>query len=168
MKLILWIAPAIVLIRCSGQTFGEVMALYRWRSILTWGGGVGLILGAMAILTKALGHQPLFTSQISWTLFSGVIVAPLVEEITFRGAILGALENRLRFAVANAITGLLFLGVHFPGWYFQGRLLANLKAPIGGALSIFLLGLLFGYVAHKSKSVAASTLCHMLNNLFSA
>lgn len=168
MKLLLWILPAVVVIRSSGQTLREVMGCGRVRPIVVWGGGAGLVLGTIALLTKTLGQQPLFPSHLSWSLFSGVLVAPIAEEIAFRGAILGALKTRFRFAVANAITGLLFLGIHFPGWFFQGCLLANLKSPLGGALSIFLLGLVFGYVAHKSKSVAASTLSHILNNLFNA
>ncbi len=168
MKLLLWVLPAIAVIRLSGQRLWDVMGLERTRSIIIWGGGVGLILGAITIVTKTLGHHPLFSSSLGWPLFSGVLVAPIVEEITFRGAILGALDKRFHFGVANTITGLLFLGVHFPGWFFQGRLLTNLKSPLGGALSIFLLGLVFGYVAHRSKSVAASTVTHVLNNFFNA
>ncbi|MCX5758667.1 MAG: CPBP family intramembrane metalloprotease [Candidatus Hydrogenedentes bacterium] len=168
MKMLLWILPATVVIRLSGRRLTDVMGFERVRSIIVWGGGVGLILGATTLVTKTFGHHPLFASQLGWPLFSGVLAAPIVEEIAFRGAILGALGERFRFGVANAITGLLFTGVHFIGWYFQGRLLANLKSPIGGALSIFLLGLVFGYVAHRSKSVAASTLTHILNNLFNA
>jgi uncharacterized protein len=168
MKVLLWILPAVVVIRLSGRWLTDVMGFERVRSIIIWGGGVGLILGAITLLTKTLGHQPLFISQLGWPLFSGVLVSPIVEEITFRGAILGALEKRFRFGIANAITGLLFLGVHLPGWFFQGRLLLNLKTPTGGALSILLLGLVFGYVAHRSKSVAASTFTHILNNLFNA
>jgi membrane protease YdiL (CAAX protease family) len=44
-------------------------------------------------------------------------------------------------------------------------LLSMLKAPVGGAFSVFLLGWLFGYIAYKSKSVTAGILTHMLNNL---
>jgi len=65
-------------------------------------------------------------------------INPVVEEIAFRGAILGSLNTRFRFGVANTLTGLLFLGIHLPGWFFQGRLLANLEMPIGGALPLVL------------------------------
>lgn len=168
MKLLLWIMPSLLIIRRSGQTFKEAMGFDRRRGILLWGGGLGCFLAATTLIAKTLLRQPIFSSPVGWPLFSAVLVSPAVEEITFRGAILGALENRFRFAAANTITALLFLGAHMPGWYFQGRLLANLKTPAGGALSIFLLGWLFGYAAHKSRSAAASTLCHALNNLFNA
>jgi membrane protease YdiL (CAAX protease family) len=168
MKLLLWIIPALVLIRLSGRTFREVMGLGRMRAILVWGGGVGLLLGATVLAAKTLGHQPLFSSRLGWPLFSGVIVSPIIEEVTFRGAILGAFGARYRFWIANIMAGAAFLAIHLPGWYFRGSLATNLKTPVGGALSIFLLGLVFGYVARRSRSVAASTLTHVLNNLFNA
>jgi hypothetical protein len=40
-----------------------------------------------------------------------------------------------------------------------------LTRPVGGALSIFLLGLAFGYVVRNSDSVLAGILAHALNNL---
>jgi membrane protease YdiL (CAAX protease family) len=46
--------------------------------------------------------------------------------------------------------------------------MSNLSSPLSGALSIFVLGLIFGYVAHRSKSVSGSIITHMLNNLFNA
>jgi membrane protease YdiL (CAAX protease family) len=168
MKLLLWITPAVVLIHLSNRSVREVMAFERVRAILIWGGGVGLLLGLTAFVTKSFFQQPLFSAHLSWSLFSGVIVAPIIEEFTFRGAVMGALETRMRFHLANLLTSALFVGAHFPGWYFQGRLLLNLTTPIGGAFSLFLLGLLFGYVVHRSKSVAAGSLTHILNNLFSA
>jgi membrane protease YdiL (CAAX protease family) len=96
-----------------------------------------------------------------------VIVAPIVEEFTFRGAILQTLLSRYRFIVANTVTAVFFLGIHLPGWRFQGRLSDMLAQPIGGALSILFIGWILGLVAYKSKSVAVSTLTHVLNNLFS-
>jgi ABC-type antimicrobial peptide transport system permease subunit len=68
----------------------------------------------------------------------------------------------------HTLTAVFFLGIHLPGWYFQGRLLDMAAQPVGGALSIFIIGWTLGLVAYKSKSVAGSTLTHILNNLFSA
>lgn len=168
MKLLLWILPALAVIRFSGLSLREMMGFHRVRPILIWGGGVGLLLGTLALLSKGIAGQPLLSPDIGWPFLGGVIIAPIVEEFTFRGAILGALVRRYRFVAANTLTALLFLGIHLPGWYFQGRLLENLSDPAGGALAIFLLGWVFGYVVRKSKSVCAGTLCHILNNLFNA
>jgi len=168
MKLLLWILPAVVIIHLSGRKLGDVIALKRIGSALIWGGGIGLVLGGITLLTRLFGHQPLFSIALGWPFFSAVIVSPIVEEITFRGAVLGVLQKKFSFAVSNIFTALMFMGAHLPGWYFQGVLKANLLNPTGGALSVFLLGLVFGYVAHKSKSVAGSTVAHMLNNFFNA
>jgi membrane protease YdiL (CAAX protease family) len=94
------------------------------------------------------------------------VIAPLFEEFMFRGAVLGALLERYRFAVANVLTAALFLGLHLPGWYFQGRLWEHLMSLAGGALAIFVLGLVFGFVAQRGRSLVASILTHAISNLF--
>jgi len=164
MKVVLWVLPAIGLIRWSGRTVQSVLVLHRVKSILLWGGGVGALLVALALAQKAANHRLFFPGKSDWSFFAGVFIAPVVEELTFRGAILGNLLQRYSFATANTLTAGLFLGAHLPGWYFQGRLSLMLTAPLGGALSVFLLGWLFGFVAYKGKSTAASTLTHILSN----
>jgi len=105
--------------------------------------------------------------QLNWAFVSAVVVAPIVEELTFRGAVLGGLSKRYRFAVANSLTALFFLGAHLPGWYFQGRLWTQLATPLGGALAIVVIGWLLGVAKYQSRSLLGSTLAHALNNLFS-
>ena len=167
-KILLWVLPSLFVIRRSSQPLREVMGFDRVRAILVWGGGIGLALGSTAFITKTVNHQPFIPSEIGWPFFNAVFVAPIVEELAFRGVILGFLVNRYRFLAANVLSSVLFLTIHMVGWYFQGRLMANLLMPVGGALSIFFIGLILGFVAHKSRSVAASTLTHLLNNLASA
>jgi membrane protease YdiL (CAAX protease family) len=58
---------------------------------------------------------------------------------------------------------LLFVALHVPGWYFAGRP-GRLMMPVGGGLSIFVLGLAFGYASHRSRSVAAAMIAHFMNN----
>ena len=115
MKLILWILLAVIVIKLSKQKFSDVIGLYRFRSALIWGIGIGLILGIITIITKLLLSQPIFAFTLNWSLFSGLIVAPITEEITFRGAVLSLLKQRYIFALANFYTGILFLGIHLPG-----------------------------------------------------
>ena len=167
MKLLLWIVPSVVLIRLSGRPVRAAFEMQRLRSVLGWGVGTGLALGTISLIAKAVAHRPLLSLTLSWPQFSVLVVAPALEEFMFRGAVLGNLTQRYRFLLANTLTAALFLGMHLPGWHFQGHLWVNLTAPVGGALSIFLLGWVFGLVADKSKSVAASMIAHSLNNLFS-
>ena len=82
-----------------------------------------------------------------------------------RGAVFWNLQQVHSTAVANVVSSLMFIVLHIPGWYFMGTLMENLTRPIGGALSIFLLGLAFGYATHRGRSVVAGMLAHFLNNL---
>jgi len=164
MKVVLWVLPSIALMRKANLRMRKLLGCKRMKATLIWGLGAGMLLGAMALLSKLAGDRPLFHASLGWHLFSGVITAPLIEEFTFRGAILGVLKQRFHFWTANITTALFFLGIHLPGWYFQGHLFENLSNPVGGALSVFLLGLVFGYVTHKSDSVTSGALAHMLNN----
>src|SRR6516165_666923 len=91
MKLALWVVPAVVWIHLSGRRVGDVMAADRWRSALLWGGGIGLALAALSIVPKAFGHHPFLASRSTWVFLDAVVVAPIVEEFTFRGAVLGGL-----------------------------------------------------------------------------
>jgi len=168
MKLLFWVLPAAVLLHASGHQLRDTVGLGRVRAIIVWGGGFGLLFAASALITRTVSHQPLFAPHFGWPFLGGVIVAPIVEEFAFRGAVLRTLLARYRFIVANTLTAIFFLGIHVPGWYFQGRLSAMLAQPTGGALSVLVIGWVLGFVACQSKSVAASTLTHVLNNLFSA
>jgi membrane protease YdiL (CAAX protease family) len=67
--------------------------------------------------------------------------------------------------MANVISSLMFVVLHLPGWYFMGSLVENLTKPVGGALSIFLLGLAFGYATYRGRSVVGGMLSHFANNL---
>lgn len=133
-----------------------------------WGVGIGLVLGIIPMTTKYLGKLPLLPSGMSWGLVSAVLISPIVEEITFRGAILQTLMKEYSFGIVNILTALFFLGSHIPGWYFQHKLLTNLTNVTGGALSILFLGWVFGMVYYKSKSVSGGILTHVLNNFFNA
>lgn len=167
MKLLLWVLPSLVLIRLSGNTLRAIMGANRVRETLLWGGGVGVLLGILNLIVKTVMHRPWFSSSLDWSFLSAVAIAPVVEELAFRGGVLATLLQRYRFFTANTWAALLFLGIHFPGWYFEGHLMDHLLDPVSGALSIFLLGWIFGLVFHKSNSLSASILTHALNNLFS-
>lgn len=79
---------------------------------------------------------------------------------------MGNLQTTYTFFTANIITSLMFVVLHIPGWYFMGVLSATLTQPVGGALSVFLVSLAFGYAAQRSHSVMGGVLAHFLNNLF--
>lgn len=168
LRILIWVLPSVAIIRRSGRRFRDALGVRRIKSALLWGGIGGIVLGILTLIFRTVRGMPLFSIDWNWSLLTAIIIGPIVEEITFRGTVLGALEARCSFAVSNLITGFLFLLIHLPGWYFQGTLMQNLVSPFSGALSILLLGWLFGYVAHRSKSLAGGILIHVLNNFFAA
>jgi len=166
-KALIWILPALWLCRLSGRTLKETLNLANWESVLAWGGGIGLAIALTGFVPAYLDGRQLLPNAWSIPLFSALFVAPTFEEFLARGALLGNLQKAIPFWMANMISSLMFVGMHVPGWYFMGTLAEHLIRPVGGAFSIFLLGLAFGYAAYKSRSVMGGMLAHFLNNLAS-
>ena len=164
-KGLLWLLPAYYLIKRSGRNLRQVWRVSPYKSWLVWGGGVGLVIVVIDWLPRGIQGQPLWPATPRYALWNMLVVAPLFEELLMRGAILGCLERHYAFWKANSITAALFVVLHLPGWYFMGNLGAMLVTPRGGAVSIFLLGALFGWVAKRSGSLMGAVLVHALNNL---
>ena len=91
--------------------------------------------------------NPLFEQpeSLSLVVFSAVILAPFVEEVFFRGFIFTGFREKYGWKIAAAISAVFFSFVHL-------QLLT--------ALPIFLLGYIFAYVYHKSKSLWLPILLH--------
>jgi membrane protease YdiL (CAAX protease family) len=87
-----------------------------------------------------------------------VVLAPVVEELLFRGALLRALQRKWSAPVAVFVSAALFAGIHVvgdPGSY-----------PYLPAWAI--LGLVSGYQAVRTGDLARSVLLHMGFNLVGA
>jgi membrane protease YdiL (CAAX protease family) len=85
-----------------------------------------------------------------WLLFlGGVVVAPLVEEVYFRGFVFAGLRERYGWLHAASISSAMFALLHFQLW--------NL-------LPIFLLGFLFAYLYQRSGSIWPGILLHAAVN----
>ena len=150
---------------------------------------LGLLLGgAMQLVTyfitppKTLPIDEFFlTSSSAWiTTFFGILVAPVFEEICFRGFLLPAFaiaydwlslprtpEARLRWNTTTTLTpislvfsailtSILFAGMH-------AEQIAHIWAAL---LALFTLSLLLTYVRVKTQSVAASAMVHAAYNGF--
>ncbi len=84
------------------------------------------------------------------TVFAVVIVAPIMEEILFRGLIFKNLRRKYSFWVAALATTLIFVIAH-----------ANLYQ----GLAIFPVALFFSYLYEKFGKIWVPILAHMWNNL---
>ena len=165
-KLLIWIVPACWWVRRSGRAFGAVVNLAGWRRWSLWGGGVGLAIALTAVIPKSLRGALLLPTTFDAGTINVLLISPLCEEFLIRGAVLGNLIPAWGFARANVISAACFAMLHLPGWYMMGSIEANLTRPVGGAFSIFLLGLCFGWATRKGGSFLAGSVAHFLNNLF--
>ena len=91
---------------------------------------------------STLGHLFLFLAV--------VIVAPIGEEIVFRGFLQKFLENYWKdITRAVLVTSLFFAMIHFNPYC---------------TIQIYLLGVVLGFLAWKTKSVVPSIILHSINN----
>lgn len=166
-KVVIWILPACLIVWSSGRRLVDVVNAAAWRRWLLWGGAVGSAIALTSIIPRAQRGAALLSTGFDYGTVNTLVISPLFEEFLIRGAILGNLIPALGFARANLVSAACFLVLHLPEWFMMGSLEAKLARPIGGALSIFLLGLCFGWATRKGTSFLAGSGAHFLNNLFS-
>lgn len=164
-KVLVWILPAFWLLRLPGNSIQDVFNISNYRAWLSYGMGIGLLIGLTGMIPNYLQGKAMLPTTFSWPLVNVLVIAPIFEEFLLRGAVLTNLQKGYSFPIANIITSIFFVVLHLPGWFFGGTLVENLTNPFGGALSIFLLSVAFGYAAHRSRSVMGGILAHFLNNL---
>jgi membrane protease YdiL (CAAX protease family) len=134
----------------------------RWRWPGTTGSWFGLLGFVLAFSIEALSHflpipkslpmDRFFTSPGSAYLmaFFGILIAPLLEELFFRGMLYPVLRRRWGISVAVVLTAAAFAAIH-------SAQLGYAWAPI---LSIFFVGVALTLVRQITDSVAASVLTH--------
>ena len=94
--------------------------------------------------------QPESTLGLIFLFLAVVIMAPIGEEIVFRGFLQKFLEEHWKdITKAVLVTSLFFAMIHFnPYWTIQ----------------IYLLGVILGFLSWKTKSVIPSIILHSINN----
>ncbi len=84
----------------------------------------------------------------------GILIAPLFEELLFRGFLYPVLARRLGLLPSVLLTAIAFTFIHVP----------QLRYNWGPVLVIFLVGLALTSVRAVKKSVACTVLMHMAYN----
>jgi membrane protease YdiL (CAAX protease family) len=84
-------------------------------------------------------------------------LAPLVEELIFRGLLYGWLEGRWGWRPAFWVSSLAFAIAHYQ-WNAQGW------EQLAYALAVLPLGLLFGWLRRRTNSLLPSFAAHVVNN----
>ena len=92
-------------------------------------------------------------ASIGIQVLSTVVIAPIVEELIFRGLVFSKIRRISNVKIAAVLSALLF-GIYHGNW---------IQAPYA-----FLMGLAAAYVYEKYKNILAPILLHASANLFSA
>jgi uncharacterized protein len=150
---------AVIVRRRSGEPF---LTAIRWnwpRRNAIWFYLSGIVL-AFAVeglshflpIPKSLPMDKFFNDPASAYLmaFFGILIAPVLEELFFRGMLFPTLRRGLGVLLAVLLTAAAFAAIH-------GTQLGYAWAPI---LSIFVVGLVLTIVRERTDSVAASILTH--------
>lgn len=83
------------------------------------------------------------------TLIASVLVAPICEEVFFRGFVFAGFLTRMPVVVAILLSSLLFAIAH---------------ADVGSFAILFFIGLALAFVRWRTRSLWPSILLHLLNN----
>ena len=81
-----------------------------------------------------------------------VIVAPVCEEIFFRGFVFGGLRSRLPFLPAAVISGLIFGSVHLT------------TGNVAAAAQLSVLGAVLAWLYERTGSITTTMAVHIVNN----
>ena len=130
------------LIRSSWRGFDPTMAL--WGLILL----VAMTI-AISPITNMLPYAERTSPTGGWTLLTVCIIAPIFEELIFRGRLYSMLCHSSSALLSAMLTAILFGVVH-----------GDLRVMISG----FVAGLVFSYVYIQKSSIIAPILIHMFNN----
>jgi membrane protease YdiL (CAAX protease family) len=137
----------------------------NWRPVL-FGilGTLALSIGASQVGPELKGMEEVQDlvrqpgALVTSLLFLGVL-APLVEELVFRGLLYGWLEGRWGWRLAFVVSSLAFALAHYQ-WQATGW------SRLAYAAAVLPLGLLFGYLRRRTNSLLPSFAAHVANNSF--
>lgn len=144
---------------------GRVLQALRWNWPPNWttyifaGIALELCLAPFEFLLPMPKHLPMDeffkTARDAYILSAfGILIAPLFEELLFRGFLYPVLARRLGLPPSVLLTAIAFTFIHVP----------QLRYNWGPVLVIFLVGLALTSVRAVKKSVACTVLMHMAYN----
>ncbi|MBE7536084.1 MAG: CPBP family intramembrane metalloprotease [Anaerolineales bacterium] len=161
---LIYLLPVLVIL--AAKRIGLSHLGFKKFDSLTMGLGCGLIVISYPIIiahnmlltflgvnTQGEAVMKMFSELKSpvWLILAAVIVAPLVEEIFFRGFLFQGFRQRYGWIAALLLSSGIFAASHLDPVSF---------------IPTFILGVVLGYVYHRSNSLWPSVILHFLNNGF--
>lgn len=102
-------------------------------------------------LRDILAAIPQTSLNVSTILFATVILAPIAEELIFRGMLQKSLSRRLPIWASIGIAAAVFSAMH---------------GDINSAPALMVIGAIFGLLYHLTGSLRVTIVAHLANNLF--
>jgi membrane protease YdiL (CAAX protease family) len=162
------VAFGVVLLYALGRSGAPAASVFHLRSmpaalvapVVVTTLGVGLLLSDLDNVfryfvplpeeaAEALGEIIDVEASLLAALFVLVVVAPVTEELLFRGAIFRGLVSRYRFWPAALLSAALVAFAHLNPWQF---------------LTAMCLGVLFAWYVYKTASIVPALIGHALHN----
>ncbi|WP_169737921.1 CPBP family intramembrane glutamic endopeptidase [Alkalihalobacterium bogoriense] len=164
-KISIWVIPVFIVVKMVEQK-NPLSYLGLRDNIgkgLKWAAGGSFLLILYFWGVNLLVFKNNMDFQIGFNeLLNTILLVGLIEEIVFRGFILRKLLDSFRFWVANVVTAFLFVSIHFPIWIYNG--LFVFPSVLGGIVTAFVLGILFGIIYKKSGSLWSVVIIHSMYN----
>jgi len=162
-RALLWVLPVFLYLRY----FDRVDPLAYLKLKQYWLRGILIGLGfSILILLLALvqhGAPNLRAGRLTWnSVLSTSLLIGFVEEIPYRGLVFQKLCAWMSRRSAVAISSLLFVAIHLPGWISLH--LFRLQSLI----FVFVFGVLMALLLLYAKSLWAPIVSHSLNDFISA
>ena len=96
--------------------------------------------------------------------FAGGLPSAFAEEALFRGLVLTELNGRWEFWPANAVSGVIFVSMHWPHRIWRDGLGVGIFSD---AAPLFLIALALGFVTWRTGSIWPAVVFHAANNTLS-
>ncbi len=154
-----------LVLRARGESLREVLALTppRLSTLATWVAAFSVLVVVEALLEPLLGFPPVhpwegsrYSVELLMRLGGIVLVAPVAEELIFRGAAFTRLSRTgLGPSGAIAVTAAIFAMLH-------------LQYGSGTMALILVDGLFYGLARAKTGTVLVPLVCHMIGNSYAA
>lgn len=163
-KLLVWLGATWWLLKHAQPGNLSLSNAEQWRpawrfaaGYLVWGIIVVYLLAQFWVVHHGLTVAANFKPQFWGRYF---LVVGVTEEYLFRGYFFNALLQKFSLGKANVIQALAFASMHIPR-YLTTVPAMSVGVWISNLLSVFILGLLFGWLYARSRSLWPGIVTHM-------
>ena len=162
---IVWAVPFLVLsVKKSRSLWLPAKQLFSWN--VDWKSFIGVFLiitiYSMAGMYANHGGFWMNSELLLVRELPKFLIVGFAEEMVYRGWGMNAFASHFKKGKANVLAALYFVVLHFPSyfihWYLDGTF--ALSAMLMQTVYVFILGILFGWVFQKNKSIWPTMIIH--------